>query len=284
MTDQKSSILLGAHMSIAGGIENAYYSGASIGCTALQIFSHSNRQWSVRALTDETVYKAQCAQKETHIAHAAVHASYLINLASTSSDTHAKSKNMLRTELSHCAALGLKYLILHPGSNPNLLEGISLIAESINEIFEQESSEVTVLLENMAGQGSHIGYDLEQLAQIKQKITQKNRVGFCIDTCHLWAAGYDFSDQKGYEKVWHDIDTILGINHVKALHLNDSKQPRSSQVDRHANIGEGTIGLEAFSLLMNDAQLLQIPKILETPGKELSEYARNMKTLLDLVR
>lgn len=278
------TILLGAHMSIAGGIENAYYSGASIGCTAIQFFTHSNRQWAIKALTQETAVKVQQAQKETGIDHAVVHASYLINLASTSSETLRKSKTMLQMELQHCATLGIKSLILHPGSNPSAADGIHLIADALDEIFEQDSSQVTILLENMAGQGSSVGHDLEHLALLKQKIRHKKRIGFCIDTCHLWAAGYNFSDEASYRQVWHSIDTLLGIGEIKALHLNDSKQKCGSRVDRHANIGEGTIGIEAFKLLMNDLQLASIPKILETPGKELPEYERNMKILLDLVR
>ncbi len=277
-------ILLGAHMSIAGGIENAYTSGASINCTALQFFTHSNRQWAVKDLSAETIERVHEAQKETGISHAMVHASYLINTASTSLETRERSKKMLLMELKHCASLGIKHLVLHPGSNPSTQEGIKLIGEALNETFEKDTTDVMILLENMAGQGSSIGFRLEHLAALKEAISHKKRIAFCIDTCHLWAAGYDFSNEKGYHKVWHEIDTILGQTNIKAIHLNDSKQACDSQVDRHANIGEGKIGLEAFRIIMNDPTLRTVPKVLETPGKELHEYAHNMKILLDLVK
>ena len=185
-------------------------------------------------------------------------------------------------ELKHCAELDIKFLVLHPGSNPSLKEGISLISEAINEAFEKDSSDVTILLENMAGQGSSIGFRLEHLAVLREGISHKKRIAFCIDTCHLWAAGYNFSDEKGYKKVSHEANTTLDHTLIKAIHLNDSKQACASQIDRHANIGEGTIGLEAFRLIMNDPQLTSVPKVLETPGKELVEYAHNMKVLLIL--
>ncbi len=277
-------VLLGAHMSIAGGIENAYYKGASIDCTALQFFTHSNRQWAMKPLTDETIANVKKAQEETGITDAMVHASYLINLASTNDLTRERSKNMLRMEVEHCANLGVKHLVLHPGYHPSVEEGIAMISEGINELYAAESSDVMILIENMAGQGSQIGSTFEQLGVLRKAITNKKRVGFCIDTCHLWAAGYDFGTKEGYTKVWKEFDTILGLEHLKAIHLNDSKQTLDSHVDRHADIGKGTIGIEAFILIMNDIRFASIPKVLETPGKELSEYAENMKILLNLIK
>lgn len=271
-------------MSIAGGIENAYYHGASIECTAIQIFTHSNRQWAIQPLSDETKEKVRKAQQETSISHAMVHGSYLINLASIDAETRKKSKHMLEMEIKHCADLGIKLLVLHPGSNPSLEDAILFISEALNDIFERDTSSVTVLLENMAGQGNQIGRFIEQLATLKAHVSHKKRLGFCIDTCHLWAAGYDFSDPKKYESVWAEIDRILGIEQVKAIHLNDSKQPLNAQVDRHANIGQGTIGLEAFRLIMNDPKLHTVPKILETPSKELHEYGDNMTILRGLAK
>lgn len=279
-----NTLLLGAHMSIAGGIENAYYRGASIDCTAIQFFTHSNRQWAMKKLTKDTILQVKKAQKETGIAHAVVHASYLINVASTSPETRQKSKNMLRMELEYCSLLGIKYLVLHPGSNPLLEEGISLISQGLNELFDADQSNTVVLLENMAGQGNQIGSTFDQLAAIKSAVHNKKRIGFCIDTCHLWAAGYDFSNEKNYKQVWDEFDTILGLKHLKAIHINDSKQPCDSHVDRHENIGKGTIGLEGFTLLMNDSRLIAIPKLLETPGKELTDWDKNMTTLKNLLR
>jgi deoxyribonuclease-4 len=281
MTSKK--ILLGAHMSIAGGIENAYVRAASIQCTAVQYFTHSNRQWKVKDLAAETVTAVKKARSETEITHDMVHASYLINVASSSSETCKKSYTMLGMELEHCAELGIKHLVLHPGSRSETQEGLSMISTAINELFELHSLPTMILLEITAGQGTQLGHTFEQLATIKEGITDKRRIGFCIDTCHLWAVGYDFSTEKGYESVWQEFDSIIGLSHIKAIHLNDSKQKLGSHVDRHADIGKGTIGLEAFRLIMNDDRFATVPKILETPGKELEEYAENMRILKGLL-
>lgn len=277
-------VLLGAHMSIAGGIENAYYSAASIDCTALQFFTHSNRQWAIKPLTSDMIELVKQAKEKTGITHAMVHASYLINIASTSAETRKRSKDTLRKELERCAEIGVPHLVLHPGSHPSPKEGIAMVSEGINEIFSQESSNVMILLENMAGQGNSLGSTFEQLSGLRKGIKNKKRIGFCIDTCHLWAAGYDFSTKKGYTRVWDEFNSILGLEHLKAIHINDSKQKLDSHVDRHADIGKGTIGLEAFRLIMNDPKLAQVPKVLETPGKEPAEYAANMKILLNLMK
>ncbi len=280
MTQKK--ILLGAHMSIAGGIENAFFKGASIGCTTIQFFTHSNRQWKIKALTEDTTQATRAARKETGITRDMVHASYLINVASSSSETRKKSFDMLGMELEHCARLGVKLLVLHPGSRPDTEEGISMISEAINNVFAQQDMPVTLLLENTAGQGSQIGHTFEQLAAIRKNIIKKEKIGFCIDTCHLWAAGYDISTKDAYEKVWKEFDSLIGLSHLKALHINDSKKQLDSHVDRHAEIGKGTIGLEAFRLIMNDNRFSSIPKILETPGKELEQFADNMELLKEL--
>ena len=281
MTHKKN--LLGAHMSIAGGIENAYLSGASIDCTAIQYFTHSNRQWKIKPLTDQIVEAAKTARKKTGIIHDMVHASYLINVASSSPETRKKSYDMLGMELEHCARLGVKHLILHPGSRPDAQEGIGMISEALDAVFKEHEVPVMILLENTAGQGSQIGHSFEQLAAIKKGITEKKRVGFCIDTCHLWAAGYDISTKKTYEQVWQQFNDLIGLIDIKALHINDSKQPLSSHVDRHAEIGKGTIGLEAFRLIMNDDRFTSVPKVLETPGKELNEFSENINVLKRLL-
>lgn len=282
MTAHKT--LLGAHLSIAGGIEKAFYAGASIDCTALQIFTHSNRQWAIKDISQQTIEATKEAQKETGIKHVLVHASYLINLGTASADTYKKSLNALEKELEHCSALSFPYLVLHPGSglaNPQAC--MKQISEAINEVLHKTKSSTTILLEIMAGQGTSVGRNFEQLAEIKSGIHEKKRIGFCIDTCHLWAAGYDFSTEKGYHKVWKEFDDILGYEYLKGIHMNDSKNPLGSHVDRHQEIGKGTIGMEAFRLLMNDPHLQDVPKVLETPKKELADYAHNMKVLRDLI-
>ncbi len=280
---EKRPLLLGAHMSIAGGIENAFYKGASIGCTAIQIFTHSNRQWAMKDLSAASIEAAKKAQRETDIEHVMVHASYLINLGSETASTVKQSISTLIKELDQCHKLNIPHLVLHPGGNSNAKVGIDQISNGINEALEQSQNSTLILLETMAGQGSQVGYQFEQLASIKSKVYRKERIGFCLDTCHMWAAGYDFSTQKGYDATFKEFDTILGLSHLKAIHVNDSKQRLGSRVDRHADIGKGTIGLEAFRLLMNDDRLKSIAKILETPTKELEDFARNMNTLYKLI-
>jgi len=279
-----SPVLIGAHTSIAGGMEQAYYRGASIGCTALQIFTHSNRQWAMKPLKDETIEAVKKARLETGIMHDVVHASYLINCASPTAQSVIQSKSTLLEEVKNCAQLGIPSLVMHPGSNPSAKEGIAMIADALNELFDADTSQVSILLETMAGQGSQIGSTFEELAEIRQRVTKKERVGFCIDTCHIWAAGYDISKEDSYEKVVHEFDTILGLENLKAMHINDSKKDCNTHVDRHAFIGKGLIGIEGFRILMNDTRLAHVPKVLETPAEELSDYAQDIQTLLGLVR
>lgn len=275
--------LLGAHMSIAGGIDQAYYRGASIGCTAIQFFTHSNRQWAIKPLEEATIEAVKVAQQTTGIAHSMVHGSYLVTLGSSNPETVEKSKIALTKELQHCHDLGVPYLVVHPGGGQTNADAcVDQIGDNISEVLEQSPTEPQILLEIMAGQGSQVGRTLEQLASLKNKVSAGKRVGYCLDTCHLWAAGYDFSTEKGYTKVWQDIDDILGLENVKSIHLNDSKQLCGSHVDRHADIGKGTIGLEAFRLIMHDPRLATIPKVLETPSDELKDYAHNMAILLAL--
>ncbi len=280
-----SQVLLGAHMSIAGGIEKAFYAGASIQCSAIQIFTHSNRQWAIKSISPKTIEAVEQARKNTGIEHVVVHASYLINLGSASADTVKKSMLALSKELQHCQDLSLPYLILHPGAGiADKKDCMQQISNCLNETLEATDTSTTICLEIMAGQGTSVGSSFEQLAQIKSEVHHKKRIGFCIDTCHLWAAGYDFSTEKGYHQVFKEFDTILGYENLKAIHLNDSQKPLGSHVDRHQEIGKGTIGLEAFRLLMNDKHLSTIPKILETPKDTLPDYAHNMEILMKLIR
>jgi deoxyribonuclease IV len=279
----KNTLLLGAHMSIAGGAEEALYRAASINCTAMQIFTHSNRQWQMKELNEATKIAWSEAQKKTGIEHVMVHASYLINMGSSTSETVKQSRSMLKKELKNCHLLSIPLLVLHPGGGQEPSICIDQIAQGINEAFDEDPGSTLILLETMAGQGTQVGYRFEQLAELASKIKNKKRIGFCIDTCHIWAAGYDISTEKTSQKVWEEWDDIIGLSHIKAFHVNDSKQKRGSRVDRHAEIGEGTLGLEAFRLLMNDNRFQSIPKVLETPLSELSDYARNMKKLTDLI-
>ena len=259
-----SQLLLGAHMSIAGGVEKAIYAGHSIGCTAIQIFTHSNRQWAVKPFDEDSIERFKQAQKETGLTHVVSHASYLINLASASAETRKKSKICLAMELFHCHQLGIQYLVLHPGSGEGNHECFECVSDTIHELFEEHPEyKVTILLEIMAGQGNSLGSTFEHLALLMKKIHKPSRVGICIDTCHLWAGGYDFSTEKKYEALMQHIDETVGLSRIHAFHCNDSLKSLGSNLDRHQHIGKGTIPLEAFALLMNDPRFFDVPKILE---------------------
>jgi deoxyribonuclease-4 len=192
-----------------------------------------------------------------------------------------KSIEAVKEELGRCAQLDIPYLVLHPGSKLNADENSALeqIASSLDSILEASDGQTMILLEIMAGQGSSICYTFEQLGQVIRSAKHKRRLGVCFDTCHAFAAGYDFSTPKGYEEMWKHFDKTIGLNNLKAIHLNDSKKESGSRVDRHEEIGEGKIGMKAFELLMNDENLFDVPKVLETPKDDLKDYAKNMKAL-----
>lgn len=280
-----SKLLLGAHVSIAGGVQNALYKANSIGCTAVQIFTQSNRQWSFKIFSSEEIAAFALAKKETGITHVITHASYLINLASNSAEVRQKSVIALKSELARCNQLGIPYLVLHPGSGNPKQEALKLIAEGINEaLLDQHDTQI--LLEIMAGQGSSVASTFEDLAYIRQHIDKKELIGVCFDTCHAWAAGYVFNTPETYAELWKSFDQVIGLEHLKAFHINDSAKGVNSHVDRHASIGEGTIGLEAFKLIMNDQKFVNISKIIETPkgdGKELEDDLRNLQMLISLL-
>ena len=277
----KKELLLGAHMSIAGGVSEALIRGDSIGCTAIQIFTTSSRQWHAKDFSPEEIEAFQKTQRESSIACVLAHANYLINLGSPNASIHKKSVFVASKELAACQALGIPFLILHPGAytSSTSAQGCKAVAQGINALFEQVPGKTMILLETMAGQGTALGSTFEELATICDLIDQKNRVGICLDTAHIFAVGYNFSTPQTYKKLWDDFDRIIGLSHLKAIHLNDSKKECGSRVDRHEGIGEGAIGLEGFRLLMNDERLLFIPKILETPKATLQDDLRNLKII-----
>lgn len=276
---------MGAHMSVAGGLDKAFERGESIGCTTIQIFSKSNRQWKAKSIEPGEVEAFVEAQKKSAIKPIMVHATYLINLAAPEKEILHKSIRALKEELERCAQLNIPYLILHPGSKLKLDEESALaqVAESLDDALEASDGHTMILLENMAGQGSSACYTFEQLAQVIKLSKHKNRLGVCFDTCHAFAAGYDFSTEKGYEEMWDHFDKTIGLHKLKAIHLNDSKKEAGSRVDRHEEIGEGKIGIKAFELIMNDEHLFDVPKVLETPKDNLDDYAKNMKLLESLI-
>jgi len=282
---QKTKLLLGGHMSIAGGFYKAVQAGTSIGCTAIQIFTRSNRQWKAKALTQDAVEKFKEALKNSTIQKVVAHLPYLLNIGSPNAKTRQASLAILKEELKRCHALGIAYLVLHPGSylDGTEQECLDRIIKGLNTTLETVDSKTMILLENMAGQGTNVGYQFEQLGYILKNVKEKKRVGVCFDTCHAFAAGYDFRDKKNYEAMWKKFGKEIGLKKLKALHVNDSKRKLDSHVDRHEDIGKGEIGLEAFRLLMNDERFFAVPKILETPKPTLQKYAKNMKLLKGLL-
>ncbi len=262
-------MLLGAHVSIAGGIFQAPIRGSEIGCTAIQIFTKNQRQWKISPLTNEQIEQYKQVLANSPIKAVVAHDSYLINLCSPDKNNLHKSRESFILELKRTQALGIAGLVFHPGAHKDLGEtkGLKLIAESLNIILKEcLDVDTKLLLETTAGQGTALGYSFEQLGQIIQMVDEKNKVGVCIDTCHIFAAGYDIRTREGYEATFKKFDEIIGLDRLGAFHLNDSEKELGSRVDRHERIGKGKIGLEAFRLIMNEPRFENIPKILEIPG------------------
>jgi len=261
-------VLIGAHMSISGGVELAPLRGRDVGCACIQIFTKSNMQWAARPLGEKEIaaFKLNCAQ--TGIAPVVAHNCYLINLGAPDAALSKKSFDSFLMELERCRALGLPAIIAHPGSHTGAgeAEGIRRIRSAVDELLERTSgSPVHLLLETTAGQGSNVGYRFEQLAEIIAGVRQKSRVGVCFDTCHVFAAGYDIRTENGYNRVTEEFDKIIGLKRLQAFHVNDSKGELGSKLDRHEHIGHGRLGKETFRLLLRDRRFAAIPKVLETP-------------------
>ncbi len=265
---EQESCLLGAHFSIAKGLHNALYEARNYGCTALQIFTKNAMAWKERTLTRDEIDCFDQARQQTGIRTIVSHTAYLINLATDDPKKHALSCNALKQELIRASSLGLLLVVLHPGAcrkgNPS--QGIRQIAESIDEVLSQTpDAGPRLLLETIAGQGSGVGHTFEQLAAIIDRVKHKDRLGICLDTSHIFAAGYDIRNKRSYQKTFDLFDQVAGLDNLHLIHLNDSKNMLGSRVDRHQHIGEGHIGIHAFRLLMNDQRFKNIPKIIETP-------------------
>lgn len=278
--------LLGAHMSIEGGVSNAPLRGKEAGCDAIQIFTKNNNQWKSKSLSDKEITAFRENLNKTGIKAAASHDAYLINLASPNKDVYKKSLIAFSDEMQRAEALGLPYLVFHPGAHLGKGEeyGIKKIADSINLLLSKKpKTDIMLLLEVTAGQGTNIGYRFEQLADIISLIDRKERIGVCVDTCHIFAAGYDITTEEGYAKTFDEFDKIIGIKRLKLFHLNDSQKGLASRVDRHEHIGKGKLGLNAFRMLLNDERFKDIPMILETPKeKDMKEDKINLKVLRSL--
>jgi len=278
-------MLLGAHMSISGGIEKSIIRGQSIGCRAIQIFTKNASQWRARSLREEEVRLFKELGTTSGMLVFA-HTSYLINLASPNPEMRSKSIDSFLLELERCALLGLPFLVTHPGAHLGAGEntGLTRITGALKEICSRtEGQAVTILLENTAGQGSTLAGCFEHLAEIMEKSSHPNRLGVCFDTCHAFAAGYDLRTPDSYGRVFERFDSLIGLKKIKAIHLNDSRGGLGSRLDRHEHIGLGQLGLEPFRLLLNDPRFHNLPMILETPkGRELKEDVQNLITLKSL--
>jgi deoxyribonuclease-4 len=281
-------MLLGAHMSIAGGVFNAPLDGKKATCDTIQIFTKSSNQWKAKTLGDDEIARFFEEQKNTGVTVACAHDSYLINLGSPDDELYNKSIEAFGIELERCHVLKIPSLVMHPGSHVGSGEetGLKRIAESFNKLFSKQPDNKTIVcLETTAGQGTNLGYRFEQLAEIIEMVEDKSRMGICLDTCHLYASGYPLKEEKEYKATIKQFDTILGLERLKVIHLNDSKKGLGSKVDRHEHIGKGELGLEPFRHLLNDRRMAKIPMILETPkGEELLEDIENLKILRSLIK
>jgi deoxyribonuclease IV len=278
--------LLGAHMSIAGGIHNAFSHGERAGCRTLQIFLKNASQWKGKGLTEEDRSLYLEAQERSAIGPVMAHNSYLINLASPDPLLYQRSLEAFMEEMGRANFLGVPHVVVHPGAHMGAgeNEGIVRIAAAINRALAQVAPPVEILLENTAGQGSCLGYRFEHLAAILDRVRRQERVGICLDTCHLFAAGYNISSESGYRKTISEFNRLIGVQRIRAFHVNDCKRELGSRIDRHAHIGQGFIGLEAFGCLVNDRRFARVPKILETPkGKDLKEDLMNLAVLRGLL-
>jgi len=255
-------------MPTAGGLFNALLKGKEVGCDVVQIFTKSPQQWNAKPLTDEDVEKFIAAEQETGILCLASHDSYLINPASADPEILAKSRKALAEEMERCARLRLPFVVMHQGALGAATEGeaIGRLIDSVKYALEHSPEDgPTLLLENTAGQGKCLGYRFEQIAQVLEGAGAGSRLGVCLDTCHAFAAGYDIRDVDGYLATMAELDRLIGLQHIKMIHANDSKKELGSRVDRHEAIGQGHIGPVAFQQLLTDPRLLDIPVILETP-------------------
>ncbi len=281
-------MLLGAHMSIAGGVDKAILRGEQVGCDVIQLFTKNNNRWMAKPLTEESIEAFRKNISETGIVPFASHDAYLINLAAADPEIYRKSMEAFLDEMDRAEMLGIPGLVFHPGSHVGSgeKEGIKKIAESLRGLLDERPGyKVKLLLETTAGQGSSIGYRFEHLAEIMEKVNEPDRLGVCFDTCHVFAAGYDISNKKGYDKIFKNFDNIVGFQTIEGFHLNDSKKGLGSRVDRHEHIGKGELGIKAFELLMNDKRFENVPMVLETPkGPDMEEDRINLKVLRGLIK
>lgn len=280
--------LLGAHMSIAGGVDKALIQGKKIDCDVIQIFTKSSRQWAAQPYSEEEIRNFHQNHKETGVGTVVAHDSYLLNLGSPDEDLRKKSVRAFIDELERCETLSIPYLIAHPGSHSGAgeTEGIKTIGQSLGEVHAAcPGFKVKVTLEITAGQGTNLGYTFEQIRAIIDATRQNDRLKVCFDTQHAFTSGYDIRSREDYERTFAHFDEIIGLELLAAFHLNDSKKEFHTRVDRHEHIGKGHIGVEAFRWLLNDSRFWGLPMCLETPkGPDLKEDRENLTLLRSLIR
>lgn len=276
---------IGAHVSSSGGVFNAPANATAIGAKAFALFTKNQRQWVAKEFDTKTIDKwfSELEKSKIEPKHILPHDSYLINLGHPEEEKRQKSLDAFIDEIKRCEILGLDRLNFHPGSHLKKIseeECLDKISQSMNTALEKTKG-VKLVLENTAGQGSNLGYKFEQLAYIIDKIEDKSRVGVCIDTCHLFTSGYDIRTKEEYDKTWSEFDKIIGVKYLSGMHLNDSKPKLGSRVDRHHSLGQGEIGWDAFSFIMNDERMDDIPMVLETIDSDIwKEEIENLYALV----
>jgi deoxyribonuclease-4 len=284
--DNQNMRLLGAHMSIAGGLSKSIDRGLLIGCTAIQIFTGYNNRWISKSIQTKELKSFQTKKSLIKIVFA--HNNYLINLASFDPVKAEKSFMSMLDEIKRAEQLNLPFIVMHPGSHLGIGEqkGLQRIAQRLNLLFEEmKGTKIRILLETTAGQGTNLGYRFEHLAEILNLMKYPERIGICFDTCHSFTAGYELRTPKAYRKTFELFDCIIGLNRIDAFHLNDAKSGLGSRIDRHEHIGKGFLGLKAFRLLLNDKRFVHIPMVLETPkGQSMKEDIENLSILKSLIR
>jgi deoxyribonuclease IV len=276
---------LGAHMSISGGVEKAVLRGQEVGCEAMQIFTKNSNQWKAKPLTTGEVKAFRDSCQAAGIGPVIAHSAYLINLAAPDEVLYEKSIQAFLDELQRCELLGIPYLVVHPGAHMGAGEeqGLTRIAAAIDHIHRAtDKMRAAIALEVTAGQGTALAYKFEHFAAILVQVDEPERLGFCLDTCHLLAAGYDFRMRQGYDQMMDAWDDLVGIERIRVIHLNDSKKDLGSRVDRHEHIGQGYIGPKGFEFLLNDRRLVELPMVLETP-KDDDADVHNLATLRRLI-
>jgi deoxyribonuclease-4 len=277
-------VILGAHESVAGGLPKALDRAAVDGCRALQVFTKNGNQWREPDLAESEVLAFRAARDAAGGPPMLAHASYLINLCASNAELVTRSKEALVSEVTRSSALGIDFVVLHPGAHMGTGEeaGLRRVTESIDEVLEKtRGASARILIENTAGQGTTLGHRFEQIGAILEGVHDKERLGVCFDTQHAFASGYDARTAEGYERLWEAFDANVGLGALRAFHLNDSKKPLGSRIDRHEHIGEGCVGVGLFWRLVNDGRFATVPAVLETEPREGDAPYRDEVALLD---